>query len=542
MAVTNQLTTIHSCETGTDAVTGCTLTGADSNFGTAAGEYVEGSAGYIFDLDVETHTCVFTPSSSLNLTSQVVWLWMRFLTESFLDTWANGGVKCRLSDGTNYSEWYLGGSGRWGSAWVRVPFYTGSTPDAVSGTLNLSAVTVITYYFTGTVKSKLPQNVFIDYLQYGAVGAGIKVTGGGVGTEEAWSDVYGDDVTAAAGMLDYIDGVYYMNGSITFGDTATNSCYFEDQNQIIVTKDHYRSFTTTNRTSAESLVSSDHYKLKVQNYASGTCNFQLGETAGGRGTSGCIFKTGGNRKLYLDFNDTDIDILKLYACTFIDCATTVFPTAISGSECLDTVWNTCGVITPSTFKVHYCSVVNATSDGMICDSTSFDVAYTVFINPTDSGIWTSSDLSAGVDFQSITFVGTNGTTSYDVENTHATADFLINMLGTTVITYKNENPGTITAEQNVSLTIKVIDEDKSNIQNAQVAIYDSSGTQLMNEDTIADGTATESYTFTSPEDITIRVRKSATSDDPRYFPFSDTGQITSDGFYLQVTLEENPFI
>ena len=239
MAVTDQRTLIHACEQTTDATTSCVLSSSSGGaFSNDPEEHIEGTYGYAFDLDIETHDVTFTPSSSLNLSNQVLWVWFRFLTDPYLDTWNNGGVKCRLSDGTNYSEWYLGGAGVFGSKWKMVPFYTGSTPDAVSGTLNLSAVTSIVYYFTGVTKSKLPYNVFVDYLTYGSVGTGIKITGGGVGTEEAFSDVYGDDQTAAAGLLDYDSGVYFLNGAITFGDTATNNCYFKDTNQIIVSRDY----------------------------------------------------------------------------------------------------------------------------------------------------------------------------------------------------------------------------------------------------------------------------------------------------------------
>lgn len=539
MAVANQLTTIHSCETGTDAVTGCVLTGADSNFGNATGEYVEGSYGYIFDLDIETHNCIFTPSSSINLTNQVVWLWMRFLTESFLGTWASGGVKCRLSDGTNWSEWYLGGAGRWGSSWNRVPFYTGSTPDAISGTLNLAAVTVITYYFTGTVKSKLPENVFIDFLQYGAIGSGIKITGGGLGTEEDLDDVVGDDVTVAAGMIEKVDGVFFMNGPWNFGDTATNNIYFKDLNEIIVTKDHYRTFTTGNRGTAESLVSSDHYQLNVQNYAAGTGNFQLGEAQGGRGVSGCTFKTGGNRKLQFDFNDTDIDLLKLYACTFIDCSIFAFPTALSGSEVSDCVWNGCGEINVNTFKFRYCNFVNATTNGIQVDSTSFDVEDCNFINPTTAGI--ELTVAGPYDFTDLVFVGTSGSGPYDVNNTYGSA-ITVNNEGTSNGQYYTGS--TVTFQGSVTVEIKVIDENLDPIENAQTSVWKlSDNAQIMNEDTLITGIASETYTGATPVDVVIKVRKSDDLDDPRYFPYSGIDVIASGtGLKKTIMLTANPFI
>ena len=101
--------------------------------------------------------------------------------------------------------------------------------------------------------------MFIDFLQYGADGTGITVTGGTSGTPEALSDVVGDDATIAAGILFERNGVYLMNGPIEFGDSAgTGATYFSDSDQVLTSIDHYRSFTTTNRTSAESLVDSTH--------------------------------------------------------------------------------------------------------------------------------------------------------------------------------------------------------------------------------------------------------------------------------------------
>ena len=78
----------------------------------------------------------------------------------------------------------------------------------------------------------------------------------------------------------------------------------------------------------------------------------------------------------------------------------------------------------------------------------------------------------------------------------------------------------------------------------QVSIYllDSPFTELMNEDTLASGLASESYTGTTPIDIKWRVRKSETTDVPRYLPKSDTGQISTDGFTLTVNMIENPIL
>lgn len=534
MAITNQLTTIHSCEQATDAVTGCTLSGADSNFTTDAGEYIEGSAAYSFDLDIETHTCVFTPSASLNLTNQNVWIWMMFFTPSFLGTWSSGAVKCRLSDGTNYSEWYLGGSDNplMTSSFTRIVFYTGSTPDAVSGTLNLSAVTVITYYFTGVTKSKLAQNVFIDYLQYGAATDGIKVTGGGVGTEEAFADVYGDDLTAAAGILQYRNGVYTINGSITFGDTATNNCYFKDTNQIIVAASFYRSFTTGNRGSAESLVGTSHFTITVQNYASGTCNFDLGESAGGRGTSGCIFKSGGDQPIVFNFNDADIDQLRLYGCVFIDCGTFAFPSAISGSEAYDCTWNGCGEIDVESFKFRYCNFVNATSNALQVDTTSFDVQQCNFINPVYAGMEITD--TGTYNFYGMNFVGTTGSGPYDVYNNTGETATVTNDEDSNGLDYTGAY---VDFQGSATLSLTVKNEAGGPVTGAYAYIdNDNTAPFIMNTTTdVVTGIATTAWTGGAVPGATWRVRKYG------YKPYKAVSDVPASGTKdIPVTLIADP--
>ena len=93
----------------------------------------------------------------------------------------------------------------------------------------------------------------------------------------------------------------------------------------------------------------------------------------------------------------------------------------------------------------------------------------------------------------------------------------------------------------VTLAIQVIDEAKADIQNVQVSIYllDSPFTELMNEDTSALGVAEETYTGATPIDIKWRARKSETTDNPRYESQSGTGQISTTGFSLTVTMKIN---
>jgi len=98
-----------------------------------------------------------------------------------------------------------------------------------------------------------------------------------------------------------------------------------------------------------------------------------------------------------------------------------------------------------------------------------------------------------------------------------------------------DNGTTFVPAATVNLTVTVLDTSNTPIENAVVAIYKTSDdSELMNELTIADGTAGSSYTYTADTDIYVRVRKSTST--PRYYPVETTGTIESTGFSVTVTM------
>ena len=97
----------------------------------------------------------------------------------------------------------------------------------------------------------------------------------------------------------------------------------------------------------------------------------------------------------------------------------------------------------------------------------------------------------------------------------------------------------------VELIVKVIDKiTYLPIENVQTSIqlFDSPYTQLMNEDTLADGIASEIVSFFGEFTVIVKIRKSETTDDPRYKPDAYIGTVTSSGLNLTVTMQENTFI
>lgn len=173
------------------------------------------------------------------------------------------------------------------------------------------------------------------------------------------------------------------------------------------------------------------------------------------------------------------------------------------------------------------NVSDITFDGAGVGGTSTDAA--IEIDITGAGPFT-------LDFDNIKFQN-RVSGSVDVHIlANNNADYTINVLnGGDTPTVTNDGTGTVTVVNAVNLTITVQDEDGNAIQDAQVAIYDSSDTQLMNEDTTVAGIAQESYAYVADEDITIRVRKTSPGT-TRYFPNQSSGTITSTGFSATVTL------
>jgi hypothetical protein len=114
------------------------------------------------------------------------------------------------------------------------------------------------------------------------------------------------------------DGVYFLNGPITFGDSGgTSDMYFKDTNKVISTIGRYRSFTTTNRTSAETLLSSSHFDIVVEGNATGTISFVFGEATGTSGYNGCVILSGGDVAPIFTIGNANVDTLNLYGSSFI---------------------------------------------------------------------------------------------------------------------------------------------------------------------------------------------------------------------------------
>ena len=126
---------------------------------------------------------------------------------------------------------------------------------------------------------------------------------------------------------------------------------------------------------------------------------------------------------------------------------------------------------------------------------------------------------------------------YDIEYTGATGETLSvsQVGGSNATTYKCPNGGSVYfLPTQVWLRIYVKDSEGANLSNVQVAIFTDPGmVQCMNELTV-DGLAEETYSYTAPQAVTVRVRKQG------YVPVYQSGvNITDIGLTVYVTLADD---
>lgn len=351
LAVTNNLSLLHDCNSTTNTL-GYALN--EDNF-------KESSGSLSVDTDIETTTLQFTAAPA-DLENTNIYFWFMSLTPPFLDTWENGGISLQIEDiAGSISRWYIAGSDTYFGGWKRFVINTSTTPDIANGTVDFTDVDVVSISAKGIAKSKLSENTFVDYVQYSADGVGITVTDGDTGNKD-FNEIVTLDDAAYAGILTQEGGVYFLNGAINFADETSESAYFADTDKLVVTENWYRTFTTTNRTSAESLVSTNFHQINVKGNATGTTEFQLGTKSGTQGISGCTLASpDAGSKIKMVNSLANIDVFKLYGTDFLDCNTFIQPDSATGVETLNCTWSACGLVDGGTGILKYSKFINSPS-------------------------------------------------------------------------------------------------------------------------------------------------------------------------------------
>jgi len=417
------MTTISDCENDAGSWTVHNRSGAAGALSsiTAADEEVsprEGTYCNCFDLDIEDGGYYYGFTSA-DYSAKMIYVWAFAMNATGLAAVASGGVYVMARDSSgNFGYWYVGGSDNYRGGWKCFVADLSRAPDANNGTApTMTDCTGVGIGFNNTVKSKAAHNMFFDFMREADSGDGILVetTSSTVAT---WADIADGDNSGSIGVIREEAGVYFVQGPITFGDTAGGDMELDDTGQLIVFE--------------EADVIAGHYAIVIEG-ATGTLNFQLGASSGGRGISGCTFKaaTSTTDAFEVTATDTDVDLLKLYGCTFIGAGTTSLPVTSASKEIVSCNFEACGPVVVSTSTVTYCNFINSAGSAVQISSTSHALTYCNFIGCAVGIEFTATGTYAltGVQFTNCTYDVENSNNATSVDS-YTTTDTAVSLNGT----------------------------------------------------------------------------------------------------------------
>lgn len=476
-----------SCDTSTD------WTGTGLAVDTV--QFIQGT-GSLWSYSAATTTIRYWTFScqATNVSGKAIYLWFALGKVAWLNTKANGGVSIRLSDGTNWAEWYFAGSDTLPhNGFICHVVHVDTPPNASSGTLNKNAVTQITIIARGSFPGKA--YLWLDAVRFGSY---IRVYGGTSSDPATFNDIVSADNANAYGVFRYSEGAIYAQIPIEIGDpVGTNSTYFKDTDVTIFFRDV--------------LVTSTYYYIKGRGNSTGTTEIYFGNKVGSAGVSGIYVRSVGAVKYALDFSDQYITKFGLYGCTFSRARTVVFPSYDPNKEVLSCTFSECGEVLASTCLITYCKFIASpsTEAGAVkIDSTSHHISYCDFINCYRAIHFTISGTLNYFDhlnFFSNTYDG------------YATA-------GTLTVNFTNCSPApstydpsgyTITWQTSITLTIRHVKSGNEPNEYVQCAIFRKSDMYpLMNQEaTTPDDQnpgyykATTSYQGATGFVVVVRARK-----------------------------------
>ena len=525
MGGTIRLQTIDTCDVDTNF-------SGDPTIGENDEVNREGISCVGFDVDVEVHDIDYDMGAPTDFSTRVVHYWFLYLGSpgGGLAPQASGGIRFGLEDtGNNIGWYYVGGRDTYSGGWTRIvvdceqPFTAGSANRADIDTMKFGG--------QGYIKSKLPENFMYDLIQYhekSSYNSIVEISGGTVGNPLTFEDLYiHSSIDNAYGYVEKAGGVYYVKGPLQFGDTTDNgNTYFEDKGSVVMF--------------SPGILEAGYYNFLLKGSSGSITSFQLGDQTGGRGIQGCYLQSlDEESKFRFEATDSTIDRLQLYGTTFNDAGVMKFPDhlAASDSEIISCAFIESDEVVANTTKIQFSQFIGASSALFIPDSNH---------RFSDSDI---INCATGLRF--------NKSGSYDISNVNFTGNIvdLRNDIGGTIAvnSLAGSNPatssGAFVINNAVNLVVTCQTLGGIPISNARVAIYStgvisatgaSEYDTFMNEQTIPAGTATESFNYTVPRDITIRIRKSYPAasgyDGIDYYPYVTSGQIGANGYTLTAVL------
>lgn len=251
--------------------------------------------------------------TATDLTNTHIFVWTS-LVGMTVDTLANGGFRIYVDDGTNWGEWFVGGSDTYTGGFQMFVVDTTRPFDSSSATTpDLTAITGAGFAFLVTVvPAPDTPGGLIDVMRFGS---GITVTGGTVSVPITFQDIHDADTTGGSppqyGVIQkhFSEGVFVFTGRLTIGDDGgTLLTVFEDSNQVIMV--------------AELPASTGHFNLE---FGSNTTNptqvvlgNEIGSGVGATGVAGNTFSDVGDVSFKVEATDADISKLHLFGTVIIN--------------------------------------------------------------------------------------------------------------------------------------------------------------------------------------------------------------------------------
>lgn len=480
-------------------------TGSTDTISTANPAEGSGAVAHRPDTNARFYERITFPGGSIDLSGQGrFYFWCQMLSGSYVPRItnkdaANPGLSVRLSDGTNWSEWNFAGQDAYeathptkDSGWTRycVDPLDGS-PDATSGTLSTSAVTLAEFRITRDVSST-------TWVSYDLIchGEGLRIDAGTVGTPNDFQDLLDNDVTNVWGVLlqTRSDEIQQL-GNLAFGTpSGSTDTHFKDE-----TGKNFNFGGTRGAVDLEFAIydeTNTNPRWEILRGGTGETHFQVGTNTivGGVDvvSNGVGISTPQQGRYDIICTDANIDEIKFYGCTFKNGNTFTMgdgTTQIDNMEAIGCIFDTMEeVILDLGSASKFRSIV---TNGNATDALSIHGVATGVIQNT-----ISSSNTRGITFhESGTFDATNLTllnNTTDVYFNHPSGTVTLSLINSTsdptTGQVDNARAWDITEE---TLYNANVSSGGSPLQNARVRLTNTAGTEEFSVLTDASGDITE---------------------------------------------------
>jgi len=434
----------------------------------------------------------FTAIDFTAAASGCIYIWM--VSYGQIDTFANGGIRIVVGDGTNRAAYYVGGSDYlpFGvNGWYCFMLDPNNLPTnfaTLAGTESSIDWTSITDIGIGfkTLSKALggADNCFVDMARYGT---GITIGGGGSGTEGTFLEVANDDASTASGkaygiIREIQPGVYGIQGQVEFGDSGTGNSYFLDKDAIVIFEDNG--------------AGDSFYKFSLVANSTGTNSFVLGVKQGtgdtALGANGVTIQSSGPGVTF-DLDATNFNTVNMYGGKLYNINDSINLSTNTAHEFIgvtvdqstQVVANQC-VIRNCTFSGH-----SGTDAALLWNST-INIKYCAFNGNSDAtnnpaGIEHTAT-GVTVSYVGLTFSGNDN----DVYISATSGTLTINASeGSNVsdTNYRAEGTATLTVNNTVNVTLSPL------VNNTEVRIYDHTTSNPQTELDGIENTSTGSFSF-----------------------------------------------